>query len=143
MTLPSAVVADHPVNGLQSGSSGPLVTSSGKAAKKGTGAIGINFQHVDFDNFSNEQLSELTDQDEDVHGTSSLQRRFIDGVIEITDTLSLGLSLPFVKRNTLKETVPHGNDEKFELLGDADAIGDAQYQFYSNQNRCHQWMQPY
>ena len=132
----SAAYADHPVAGLQSGAAGPIITSSGKTAKKGMGAIGINFQHVDFDNFSNERLSELTDQDEDVHGTSSLQRTSIDAVFGVTNNLTLGISVPFVKRNNLKETAHHGSDEEFELLGDAEGLGDVQafgqYQFYSN-----------
>jgi len=131
-------LADHPVTGLQSGPSGPIITSSGKTSKKGTGAIGINFQHVDFDNFSNERLSELTDQDEDVHGTSSLQRTSIDAVLGITDTLTLGISVLFVKRNNLKETAHHGSAEEFELLGGAEGLGDAQlfgqFQFYSSEN---------
>ena len=132
----STAFADHPVAGLQSGAAGPIVTSSGKTATKGTGAIGINFQHVEFDNFSNERLSELTDQDEDVHGTSSLQRTSIDAVIGVTNNLTLGFSAPFVKRNNLKETAHHGDDEEFELLGDAEGLGDTQvfgqYQFYAN-----------
>ncbi len=134
----STAMADHPVSGLQSGTSGPIITSSGKTAKKGTGAVGINFQHVEFDNFSNERLSELTDQDEDVHGTSSLQRTSIDAVIGVTNNLTLGFSVPFVKRNNLKETAHHGSDEEFELLGSAEGLGDAQifgqYQFYANSN---------
>ena len=132
----STALADHPVAGLLSGTSGPIITSSGKTAKKGSGAIGINFQHVDFDNFSNERLSELTDQDEDVHGTSSLQRTSIDAVIGVTNNLTLGFSVPFVKRNNLKETAHHGDDEEFELLGGAEGLGDAQafgqYQFYAD-----------
>ena len=132
----STALADHPVAGLQSATSGPIITSSGKTATKGTGAIGINFQHVDFDNFSNDRLSELTDQDEDVHGTSSLQRTSIDAVIGITNNFTLGFSLPYVKRNNLKETAHHGDPEEFELLGGAEGLGDAQafgqYQFYGD-----------
>lgn len=133
----SNVYADHPVAGLQSSGSGSIITSSGKAAKKGTGAVGLSIQHVEFDNFSNERLSELTDQDEDVHGTSSLQRTSIDAVYGVTNKLTLGFSLPFVKRNNLKETAHHEEGEEFEILGGAEGLGDfqlfGQFQFYENE----------
>lgn len=118
--------ADHPVTGLQGGSSTAIITSSGKTAPQGSGAIGIQLQHVDFDNFSNQRLSELTDQDEDVHGTSSLQRISLDAAWGITDRLTAGVSIPFIKRNNLKETTHHGSSEEFELLGDAEGLGDLQ-----------------
>lgn len=139
LTIAHPAFSDHPVSGLQSGAGGPIITSSGKTAPRGSTAIGINFQHVDFDNFSNERLSELTDQDEDVHGTSSLQRTSIDAVHGITENLTIGISVPFIKRNNLKETAHHeegGDEEEFELLGGAEGLGDVQlfgqFQFYEN-----------
>lgn len=143
IVLGNTSFADHPVSGLQAGGSGPIITSPGKVAKKGTGAIAINFQHVDFDNFSPEELSEFAEQDEDVHGTSSLQRLSLDAAFGVTDKLTLGASIPYVKRNNLRESGHHeegedGDDEEeeFELLGDAEDIGDVQlfgqYQLFSN-----------
>jgi hypothetical protein len=109
---------------------------------------------VDFDAFSDEELLGFAepDADADVHSTESLTSLSLGAAYGLTDNLTVGLSLPRVKREDIRSVHARHHDEEehqtedepaeVERLGDSSGIGDAvlygQYRFHASADRSRQ-----
>ena len=118
--------ADHPTIGLQGAAAGPITTTTAHTLPQGQWVIALDTQHINFDAVPAARLARLSEADEDVHSTDKLTRTALNLAYGVSDTLTLGVSLPYVSRENLTETAHEGGDEPFEALGDADGLGDLQ-----------------
>lgn len=132
--------ADHPTVGLGGNASDPITTSSAYTLAKGEAAVSLDFQWIDMDPVSNARLAGASARGESVHSSGTVSRTALDFSLGLNDRLSVGISLPWVERQSLKEAAhPHheeGEDEdehgdedeagSISQLGDANGRGDIQ-----------------
>ncbi len=115
--------------------SAPINTETAIPIPKGRFAGGLRSEFIQFNTLSDSQLLRLQEEDPeaDLHSTESLLTTSLLLATGITDNLTVGLRIPFVWRNKLREP-PHGEEEGdaghdeegegVENLGDANGFGD-------------------
>lgn len=111
-----AVVADHPMIGLQGGPGGPITTATARTLPKGAATVSLEFQYIDFDPVSDARLALASRQGEDIHSADALARSALNLAFGVSDKLTLGLSLPYVERKGLRSSV-HGHESEHEEEG--------------------------
>jgi hypothetical protein len=140
--------ADHPSVTVGVGAARPLNTESGMTLPARGWSVGLRSEYIDFDEFSDGRMLALqrADPDADVHSVESLLSLSLGVFYGLTDDLTVGLRVPYVRRTGLREPFPgtggdeaavvaaHSTDEHsvVELpggpavlgLGDADGLGD-------------------
>jgi hypothetical protein len=79
-------------------------------------------EYVDFARFSDEELLEIGEIDDEVHSTDSLVAPSLGLAYGITDRLTLGFRLPHVTRRNIRE-LPHHDDEEPEEHHDDHGAG--------------------
>ncbi|MCK4842197.1 MAG: transporter [Methylococcales bacterium] len=78
------------------------------------------------------------DAEADIHSVESLWSLSVSAAYGITDDLTIGVRLPFIMRNNIKEPEHDhvGSGAEIESLGDVEGIGDttfySQYRFFKN-----------
>ncbi len=142
-------VADHPIFSLEEGSGGPVTTISAIPLPAGAVSTGLQGQAIWNDEISDTALAHFSEEGRDIHSTKSLYTLALNGAFGVTDNLTIGLSLPYVWRNNLREAGhheeekddhhkgldPHEEEEgTVESLGDSEGLGDmiiyGQYRFF-------------
>ena len=142
--------SDHASVALGVGTATPISTESAITLPEGNWAVGIRSEYQELDSFSDKRLRELREQDEDgdFHSVDSLWNNSVAVSYGVTDDFTVGIRLPFIYRNDIKEP-EHGHgaehddddddDELAEIvqLGDVEGIGDlsvfGEYRFYKNE----------
>lgn len=129
----TTVLADHPTVGIPGTLGGPVTTSSAYTLGKGEAAISFDFQYINFDPVSKARLALASDRDEDIHSADAVARTALNLAMGVSDQLTLGVSLPYIERQGLKEAA-HGHQDEHEehaeppetvsYLGDASGFGD-------------------
>ncbi len=141
--------ADHPSVTLGNGPGGPVSTISGTTLPSGQWAIGLRIEHTNFDPLTDEELIFFREQDEDadIHSVDSVTNGTLGLSFGVNDNLTVGFTLPYIKRNNIREA-EHGHDDghddggeqqaghddgeemeaepEVERLGNSKGIGDAQ-----------------
>ena len=145
--------ADHPSTGLGIGLGGPINTQSAIPLPKGKWSVGAGAEFIDFDAFSDEELVRFSEEDPeaDIHSVDSVLEAAIAVSYGLAEDLSMGIRIPYVRRENIREAHGHGEEEEgeavhaeetveeegVEVLGDADGLGDiilfGQYRFYHDQ----------
>lgn len=113
--LPMAAQADHPSVGLQTDLASGIITSSALPLEKGKGVFSLESQWLDFDALSHNDLAKATENHQDVHSTDSVYRQAFSAAWGLTDALTLGVSVPYVRREGIKTSVHH-HDETTESV---------------------------
>jgi len=119
----------------------PITTISAEPMPKGAVGIGMRSEYIHNNRFSDAQLDELGDANPgaDIHSVDGVMSTSIGLAYGVSDALSLGLRLPYVRRDGVREPHHHdpgggGNPTGVDALGDIDGMGDAiafgQYNFY-------------
>jgi hypothetical protein len=127
-------MAHHPVVETGFGRTGPIRTVSASTLIKGTWALSLQMEHYDFDSFSDRELLAFSSSGLDVHSTDSITQGFLVGSYGITDDFTVGLKLPYVYFDNIREA--HANEPgEVHIHGDARGIGDlsvfGQYRFFN------------
>lgn len=138
--------SDHASIGLGTGTASPIGTETAVPLPKGNWGFGLRSEFVDFNDATDEQLRNARDLDPegDIHSVNNIIQSSVGVAYGVTDDLSVGLRLPYVIRNRVREPehddgddMHHDDgppDEVVEMLGDADGLGDltvfGQYRFF-------------
>jgi len=137
--------ADHPSVSLGSGAAHALNTESAVSLDHGMWSVGIRSEYVRFREYSNGRLRGLRrrDPDADLHSVDALLATSLGVFYGVTDDLTLGLRLPYVRRFGIREPVhgiagaalsaahvtgahnaDGGGNQVIDDLGNVDGIGD-------------------
>lgn len=131
--------ADHGSSalGLGSGVGAPIATGSGITLKQGQISVGLRNEYIRFNDFSDRKLKALreADEDADLHSVESLIVPSISAAYGVTDDFSVGLQVPYIFRNNIREPEHQdGGEPEVVDLGDAEGLGDirlfGQYRFF-------------
>lgn len=129
-----AVHADHPSVGLGTGVSGPVTALSAVPLSRGAFSAGLRLEYQALDAIGDARLSALSEAHQHAHSTDALWHASLIGGYGVTRDLSLGLSLPYVRRTGIREPAHiHDGPDEVVALGDSEGVGDlrlyAQYRF--------------
>lgn len=139
----------------------PIGTETAVPLAKGQWSVGLGFEYVNLDPLSEQELHRLreADPDADLHSADSLLRLNVGIAYGVSDHLSVGLRLPYVRRNDNREpefegaghVAAHRLRPQHEAeqgadgaqavitdLGDSKGIGDliafGQYRFFESED---------
>ena len=115
--------AHHPSGGGATGQAGPVTTVSASTLSKGKLAFSLQTEYTDFDTFSDEELRGFAEAGKDAHTFDSLFHVFAGAAYGVTDDLTLGLKIPYVILNNIREA-HHDEPEEIHQHGDVKGIGD-------------------
>lgn len=137
LLISNSAWSDHASIGLGTGTASPIGTDTAVPLPKGNWGVGLRTEFVDFNEATDDQLGEARDADPegDIHSVGNIIQSSVGVVRGVTDDLSVGLRLPYVIRNRVREPEHgHGAGDEVEALGDADGVGDltvfGQYRFF-------------
>jgi len=129
-----AAPADHASASFETGTAGAILTVPGRTLAQGKIVVGIGMQFIDFDELGDAQLEAAGAADRDVHSVARLLAVSANMAYGITRNLTVGLSLPYVERQDVREAHHDMGMGEAELAGDASGPGDlrlfGQYRFY-------------
>ena len=146
--------SDHPTMGVGSGMAGPINTLPAETLPKGQWTAGFRYEYLKMDALSDNKLSRLSEEGEEVHSTDSLSSPSLSVAYGVTNDFMLVGNLPYVSRRNIRETAGHHDDDEEEeehheedghddeesgvvKLGDSKGIGDASlyglYRFVNNE----------
>jgi glutaredoxin len=115
--------ASHGVISSSPAHAGPITAISGSTLTKSTWSFSLQYQYIDFDEFSNRELVKYAEKGEDVHSVDSLSATTLNMAYGITDRFMVEIQVPYIRRNNVKES-HHEEPEEVHLHGDAKGIGD-------------------
>lgn len=127
--------ADHPTAAFGSEVSGSINTISGEPLARGQRVIGLRTEIINSDAFSDEALESLAASGiEGVHSIDRLSSTSLVLAYGISDDLTVGLRLPYLRRNNIREGEMEGGVPEVHSKGDAAGLGDTvffgQYRFF-------------
>lgn len=135
--IPGNTYADHPSIGFGSEIAGPVTTISATTLPKGRWSIGLRTEYVKFDAFSDVDLENFAQQGEEIHSTEYFLSSFLGASYGFTDDLTLGLQIPYVLRNNIREGHLEDSTPEVHKHGDSKGIGDlnllGQYRFLNSE----------
>lgn len=131
----SSVLADHPSFSLDGGLTGPTITQPALTLTRGSWSAGLRLEYIEFEPIPDESLRARSEEHQHVHGVDALWGTSLTLGYGFSDDLTLGLSLPYIKRTEIREAAHvHGVPDDIGELGDSEGVGDArlfgQYRFY-------------
>jgi Putative MetA-pathway of phenol degradation len=105
VTLVPCARADHPSATVGVGAARPLNTESGMTLPARAWSVGLRSEYIDFDEFSDGRMLALqrADPDADVHSVESLLSLSLGVFYGLTDDLTVGLRVPYLRRTGLRE----------------------------------------
>jgi hypothetical protein len=123
----SNAIADHPTLGLQQEGAGPTTTLTAMTLPKGAFLFGIESQYL-----SNNELSDFElglHADDGVHSVESVSNISLNFAYGVSDRMTLGLNLPYLRRSGLREAAhdheePH-HDEEHEAGVDHESVDES------------------
>lgn len=115
-TFPS--FADHPSVGMPGSLSSPIITTSAGLLETGQRSASVEYQAISFDAIDRTQLTHATEQGEDIHSTDDVFRLALNLAYGFSDNLTLGISVPFVRREGIFTSLHHHDDEAQEHEND-------------------------
>jgi hypothetical protein len=127
--------ADHPTLGFGTGLAGPIVTVSAVPLEKGRLAVDLRTELINQKAFTDADLVRFAEADRDVHSVDWVLSPSLGLAYGAGENLTLGLRLPYLYRNAIREAhhEPGGEPPHVEELGDAKGFGDltlfGQYRF--------------
>jgi hypothetical protein len=130
-----AVRADHPTLGFGPELAGPIITVSAVPLEKGRIAFDLRTELINQKAFSDTDLIRFAEADRDVHSVDWVLSPSLGLAWGAGENLTLGLRLPYLYRNAIREAhhEPGGEPPHVEDHGDAKGFGDltffGQYRF--------------
>ncbi len=142
MAFAAPAFAHHPGIGGNTGAASAINTISATTLERGQTSAGIFFELIGFDAFSDAELAGFTSKHIHAHSIDEILSPSLGLAYGLTSDLTIGIRLPYVTRNNVREGHHHhdhdtgGVENTAEALGDADGIGDvtalAHYRFLNN-----------
>ncbi len=139
LTLPIAVptaFADHPSTAFGVNQAGPLITIPAAALPSGKWSAGLRTERLTFSPLSDAVLEQAALDDEDIHSVDSLTTHYASLAYGVTDSLTLGITVPYISRKGIRAGELHLGTPEVHAHQEADGLGDAtllgQYQFASS-----------
>ncbi len=134
--LISTASADHPTAVFGSEHGGPLNTISATSLPRGSWAMGMRTEVINSNAFSDAELAGLASVGvEDVHAIDHIISASASFAYGVSDKLDLGIRIPWVLRENIREGELEDGEAEAHSHGDAQGIGDlvvlANYQVYS------------
>lgn len=130
--------ADHPTVGFGAGIAGPAITIPATTLPKGGGAVTLRVEYVKFDAFSDAELARFAAQGTEVHSVDYLLSPSVGVGYGLTDSLTIGMRLPYVLRTGIREGHDEGGEIAIDNHGDSDGVGDltllGQYRLLRNED---------
>jgi hypothetical protein len=135
----NTVSADHGSIGFGIGTASPIITQTGITLPQGMIATGLITQFTQFNNVSASRLlavsnAAVDDAHGDVHSTKTLTIPSVFAAIGVTDDLTLGVRLPYVRRDGLLSA----EEGEVANLGNPDGFGGVsvfgQYRFFHSED---------
>ncbi len=99
-------------------------TLSSDGLRAGRAAVGLRYEQQEIDRYSDDQLLSFAQQDVDAHSYDRRMALRLGGYYGITDTIALGVDLPWVDNVGLREAIP-GVSPDVENNGSQSGLGDA------------------
>ena len=143
LSAPPRAAADHPAVSLGSGTSRAMNTESAIPLGRGDWWLGVRSEYVRFREYSDARLLALRrrDPDADLHSVESLLATSLGLFYGVTDDVTVGLRLPYLRRSGIREpghaaaegaiSAAHttgpghaGQVGEVERLGEVDGLGD-------------------
>lgn len=117
--------ADHPSVSLGSGGAQAINTESAIPLDHGTWSLGVRTEYVRFREFSDARLLGLRRRhpEADLHSVESLLATSLGVFYGVTDDLTLGIRLPWIRRTGIREP-GHDRAGGIDHLGSVDGFGD-------------------
>lgn len=128
--FPRPAVADHPGGSFGTSTAGPIRTLTATPLGSGMKAVGLEMSYLRSNAFSDAQLERLADEHVHTHSTDALAQARLGFAYGITDRFTMGVDLPYIRRNNIREASHHhaeggGAVNRAVERGDAGGIGDA------------------
>jgi hypothetical protein len=115
--------AHHPTGVSGPGHSGPLRTLSAISIDQGRLPVEVDTEFIDVDSFSDQQLLRFAEEGKNVHSVDSILRSSLGVGYGVTNDLSIGLRIPYVRFNNIREA--HADEPgEVHIHGDSNGIGD-------------------
>jgi hypothetical protein len=139
------VLADHGSLGFGIGTASPIITQGGITLPTGMWAGGVTTQFINFDSATDAALLDAKNNavDEahaDVHSVNTYLQPSVFAAYGVTDSLTLGLRVPFVLRSGIR--MPNEEGDAVDSLGDSNGFGDVsffgQYRFFHTADNLNQ-----
>ena len=112
----STALAHHP-SGATGGSSGPIVTEYADTLEAGNKGFYVTHEYIDLSRLSDETLIEAALEDRDVHSLGIIQSATLAVFYGVTDYLTIGASLPWIRRSEIFEGEVEGGGHHGEEPG--------------------------
>jgi hypothetical protein len=127
--LTAAASADHASVGLGGGAGSPIYTESAITLPAGRWSTSLRSEYNNFSRIANPQLADSERHSVDILSSTALGLSY-----GVTDDLTLGLRLPYIERQNVREADHHVYDhghgahhhtDRILDLGDPEGLGDA------------------
>ena len=128
--LAGEVFGHHGSVGVGPGKSGPIITTPATTLRKGHFFVDFRLENLKFDRYSDGELRDFASQGgQEVHSVDSRWSTILTGAYGVTNDFSIGLRLPYVSFEQVKEGHIHvheDGDRDIELHrhGDSADFGD-------------------
>jgi hypothetical protein len=122
--FPPALHADHPTVSLDNGSPGPITTISATTLPQGFVSSAVQGQFIFSDEISDGDLQRYSLLDEHIHSIDSVVSTSLNTAYGVSDTLTLGISLPYLRRNGLRDASSHHDEGDHDDEGRVHKHGD-------------------
>lgn len=133
----TAVLADHPSSAFGVNQAGPLITIPVAALPTGKWSAALRTEHLSLSPLSDAVLEQAALDGEDIHSVDSLTTHYVSLAFGVTERLTVGLTLPYINREGIREGELHGATPEVHAHQDVNGRGDmtllAQYQLASPQ----------
>jgi hypothetical protein len=132
--------AHHPSGVSSTGGAGPIATISATTLEQGHSSVGVFFEMVKINPFSDAQLVSFAGQHIHAHSLDAILAPALVVAYGVTNDLTVSARLPFIVRKDIREGHHHHHDDEVinEVAnrGDSDGLGDltllGQYRFVNN-----------
>lgn len=151
LIVPLAQATHTGSTSLAAGESRTTNTDSALPMEKGQWNVGLRIESTSFGQLSDDKLLELraADEEADLHSIGSLLNTTLNVAFGVGDNLTIGIKLPYVMRDDIREPAhdhedgegeeehdeEHGDNE-IERLGNSEGLGDLYtyglWRFYQN-----------
>ncbi len=116
--------ADHPSVVFDGATAGPITTISVKTQPKGSLGVGLRVEQVKLNAFSDAELEGFAARGIHPHSTDYLLATSLGLSYGLTDDLTLGVRLPYIRRANIREAEDTGGVTEVERQGNSSGIGD-------------------
>ncbi|MFN3467280.1 MAG: transporter [Candidatus Brocadiales bacterium] len=114
----------HGGTGIGPGKAGPITTIPATTLPEGHFVVDFRLENLRFDRYSDGELLDFAMQENEVHSVDSRWSTILTGAYGVTNDLLVGLRLPYVSHEQIKEGHEHMGEVEVHRHGDSADFGD-------------------